>query len=932
MTLYPYPTDAAAEWTEASAASARASAPARAPDRLRAALAAAARHPHLLAGLLFVACAVVLFRLSLIEGWTFVGDSDRLNTALNVRLFETDAIRARGSVPTWSEHQFMGSSIVGLHWLLTAYTPVPYLLALLPPSELYHALAILAAVMLALAAGAAYWAFGVYVQDPVSRVVGALLYALGSYTVHKLTQLDVAFLALVLSPVLLRLVREARRETAPRSFLLIALCWASLVLFTVLQEIAYIGLLAGTYALYRAVRTRDPWPLAIAGLAFACATLIGMPRVLTVATESPLVARTSNNIETAAVEALRYFGDGLLGREPREQRLVRGNAVNLHEGVQLLHSALAALAVLAVGLLARSWVVRAWAVGLAVVLSVALVGWFERYYDVLGVLFVWLPFYTSPVLHVFLANAVLIGVPLWLLGRWLAGRAARASQGGAGPGAEGTPDAVADSPFFFGFVTLGLAGVLIPEARSVLYHAFMRMDLMHSRLSVAMTLPLAALAAIFVSRLIAAHGEAAAARWLLAGLVVGAAGWLVREGVVEAVLGPAGEVLNILQPRRLLTVETVRVGTSLLALAVVVLLFVRRSRPRTLVLAGGALAAWMVLETTLAADFKLNGPQVREQSVPFHSLNYMQTPPGLFNVPTPEQRALVRGSVEADAYRVVLVQNAERFDAHVEPHLAAFWNVRLVEGYSTGFPRRLAALPWDKRMYSPHFLDIDARHTLPWRLLAALNVKYALVVDRSLWYNPAPGTQHKPISADRLEVLENPYPVTPRAFFAASVEPAGAQPRFPGDDGVRPPPEDPQVGDPAALSVVEGWPAPRQFSTAGTLSATFDGDRVLVRVDPAAEDRFLVLNEMPHPGWVAWVDGQPAPIYPTNLVMRGILVPAGASTVELRFTPFIASPAGLVLFLVAAVVTALAGWALARGARRGLPWPARRPGPVRGGL
>jgi hypothetical protein len=53
-------------------------------------------------------------------------------------LLLVDAIHARGSVPTWSDDQFMGYSIVGLHWLLTAFTPVPYLLALLPSSRAVH--------------------------------------------------------------------------------------------------------------------------------------------------------------------------------------------------------------------------------------------------------------------------------------------------------------------------------------------------------------------------------------------------------------------------------------------------------------------------------------------------------------------------------------------------------------------------------------------------------------------------------------------------------------------------------------------------------------------------------------------------------------------------------------------------------------------------
>lgn len=888
--------------------------PASAPDRPRNGLNLLGPRTHLVAALLFVACALILFRLSLFEGWTFVGDSDRLNTDLNVRLFEVDAIHARGSVPTWSDDQFMGYSAVGFHWLLTAFTPVPYILALLPESQIYYALAVLAAGLLALAIGAAYWALGAYTSDPISRAAGALLYGLASYTVHKLTQLDVAFLALVAAPVLLRLVRETRRENAVRSLVLLLACWASLVLFTVLQELAYIGLFTGAYALFRSIRTRSVWPTLILALAVICGTAIGLPRVLTVAQESPLVARTTNNIENEPSEALRYFGDGLVGRYPREQRLVRGNAINLHEGVQLLHSALAALAVIVAAVLARSWVVRLWGVGLVSVLSVVAITWGEDYYA-----FLWKQpggYLVSLQFLVVLVNAIVIGAPLLLLGWWLARRSARAAERSPrgfwlGPLADSTPAAVEDTPFFMGFVVLGLAGILIPEAHNVLYYAFGRMDLMHARLSVAMTLPLAALAAIFVGRFLgqlrSAPLTARTVRWLLAGVVVGVVLWVLREAVAQWFVVATGEVVNELRPRRLLTSEAVRVGTSLLVLLVAAVALIRNARPERLWLAGTALAVFMGIETVAAADFKLNGPQTTTQTTPFDSLNYMMTPPGLFNVPTPEQRAIVRDKVQADRYRVVLQQDVDRFSAHVEPHLSTFWQLRLVEGYSTGLPKRLAALPWPKSAYSSHHLDLDATHVMPWKLLAALNVKYVVQVDRSLWYNPAPGSQQKPISAGRLDVQENPYPVTPRAFFAADVTPGGESPAFPGDNGVRPAAEDPYVDDPAVHSVAEGLVAERQFSTNGRIDPTFDGDRVLVHVDPASTDRFLVLNEMYHPSWSAWVDGQPTRIYPTNLVMRGILVPAGATTVELRYIPFIASPYG-VATLVGAFALSIITW------------------------
>ena len=189
---------------------------------------------------------------------------------------------------------------------------------------------------------AAYWALGPYSAGPVQRVVGALLYATGAYVVHKLMQLDLSFVALIAPPLLHRLVLGTSRERAPWTFLGMAACWSFLVLFTVLQEIAYIGLFWGLYALYRSLRLRTPWPVLVAGLAFVVGVVIGIPRVVTIATELSVLDRTETNIQTTAVEALRYFGDGLLGRSQGEQGFLRAPSINLHEGVQLLASSLAA--------------------------------------------------------------------------------------------------------------------------------------------------------------------------------------------------------------------------------------------------------------------------------------------------------------------------------------------------------------------------------------------------------------------------------------------------------------------------------------------------------------------------------------------------------------------------------------------------------------
>lgn len=50
--------------------------------------------------------------------------------------------------------------------------------------------------------------------------------------------------------------------------------------------------------------------------------------------------------------------------------------------------------------------------------------------------------------------------------------------------------------------------------------------------------------------------------------------------------------------------------------------------------------------------------------------------------------------------------------------------------------------------------------------------------------------------------------------------------------------------------------------------------------------RLLVVSEVYYPaGWNAYVDGEAVPVYPVNYLLRGVPVPAGAQTVEMRFEP-----------------------------------------------
>jgi hypothetical protein len=277
------------------------------------------------------------------------------------------------------------------------------------------------------------------------------------------------------------------------------------------------------------------------------------------------------------------------------------------------------------------------------------------------------------------------------------------------------------------------------------------------------------------------------------------------------------------------------------------------------------------------ADFQLSGPHTWTFPDPYRDNDPYTAPATAFHVPSQATMQAVRARLETDAYRSVAIHDANRFPGPLEfaSYLAEFWQLRLIQGYGT-ITARFGSLPWPGNVANLRSLYFPAGSPLPWDLLALLNVKYVVTVNPALYYNLASGdpTQAAEATLADLRISENPLPVAPRQFFVRAVRPQGT------------PHETPLLPrDPTQESLVDGITAPATYSTDGRLQAQYDGDRIDVSVDRGDRSRFLVLNEMYHPGWKAFADGNELTIYATNIVMRGLIVPAGVGEVQLRFMP-----------------------------------------------
>ncbi|TSC63308.1 MAG: hypothetical protein G01um1014106_524 [Parcubacteria group bacterium Gr01-1014_106] len=118
--------------------------------------------------------------------------------------------------------------------------------------------------------------------------------------------------------------------------------------------------------------------------------------------------------------------------------------------------------------------------------------------------------------------------------------------------------------------------------------------------------------------------------------------------------------------------------------------------------------------------------------------------------------------------------------------------------------------------------------------------------------------------------------------------------------------------------LAEGVPfdTPKDFDPRARLAVRTLAPRELrLRVESPSE-AFLVVRDVLFPGWNAFVDGVPTPIYPTDVVFRGVTLPPGGHEVVLTYQPQPWKTGARVSVLTASGIAAVSGAAIIQSRRR----------------
>lgn len=110
---------------------------------------------------------------------------------------------------------------------------------------------------------------------------------------------------------------------------------------------------------------------------------------------------------------------------------------------------------------------------------------------------------------------------------------------------------------------------------------------------------------------------------------------------------------------------------------------------------------------------------------------------------------------------------------------------------------------------------------------------------------------------------------------------------------------------PASLATIAGGPVLQQAGSGSVEVLAYGPNRAAFHVESTAP-ALLVLSDIVYPGWEARLDGEVTPIYRTDGIFRGVVVPPGSHRIEMRFFPAsLRMGLGLAIIAVAIIIAIL---------------------------
>ncbi|MBV9354659.1 MAG: hypothetical protein JO023_03920 [Chloroflexi bacterium] len=294
------------------------------------------------------------------------------------------------------------------------------------------------------------------------------------------------------------------------------------------------------------------------------------------------------------------------------------------------------------------------------------------------------------------------------------------------------------------------------------------------------------------------------------------------------------------------------------------------------------LAAVIVFQTIWSGADYLEGPQTRDYGFPYETNDFVIARSNQFLAPTAAELDQVHAALDNDNYRSVTICPTSLTQQNCSTMIGMIWGIRLVDGYSSGVPDRLASLPWgDMSGIQANGHDIRFQsNQLPWTILSFLNTRQGIEMNRELYMN------EDGQGAANLQLVSNPSPyIYPRAYFADTTQSVNTHD---AESAIRtellscPPACDGGLNQRFPVDFVEG-PVSGAFDSSGQLTWSGGGDRLTFDFPASPNQRFLVVNETWDKGWSAQINGHQAPVYATNVLMRGVVVPPGATEVVLTY-------------------------------------------------